>query len=343
MSIKPVIRDFFTGVLAIVGLLGAIAMMFLFGEFADTGKKFYNFTIHVNSASGLTTTSVVTLNGVKVGQVTGMSVVPPPGNGAEVKVKIYEGTRIPAAAIVAIEKGFVGDASLEFQIPAHLTAAAIAETIQPDTTFEGGDASSGFAKLASALERPLSRFSDTADRIDTLAATYTALGQRLNEMVEPRSLADVEGGKDPNIRSAIARADAAMRQISRLLDDDHIVGEARASLARANALMDEVSTLGKAWTQTATSVDAQVTKVSDSVQALTSEAAGTLRATERAATELGTTLEAVNKGQGTVGQLVNNPDLYNALRDAAQRLDRALTAVQLLVEKYRAEGIPLRF
>ena len=49
---KPVFRDFRTGITALVGLGGLILMLILFGEIADLGQKFYTFNVHVTNASG---------------------------------------------------------------------------------------------------------------------------------------------------------------------------------------------------------------------------------------------------------------------------------------------------
>lgn len=336
MKIQPVIRDFLTGAVALFGLVGTVIVLILFGEFADTGRKFYHFTLHVPSAGGLSDTSMVTLNGVRVGQVTKTSVLPPPANGAEIIVKVYDEVKIPKLVQVSIDKGFVGDASLEFRVPATAQASELSDVIQPDSVFQAGEASSTLERLASSIQKPLARFSTTAEKIEKLADTYTAVGERINELMEPRTLAEVEAGKEPNVRSTIARADKALAQATSVISDEQLVGEAKRVLSRANTVMDDISNLAKTWTSTAATVD-------KGVNTITADAAGTLQATQKAATELAAALETINKGQGTMGQLLQNPDLYNSLRDAAQRLDRALSEVQMLVEKYRAEGVPLKF
>lgn len=335
MKIQPVIRDFMTGLVALFGLVGTIIVLILFGEFADTGRKFYEFDIHATSAGGLSDTSKVTLNGVKVGQVTATSVMPPPASGAEIKVKIYEGVRIPKSAQVTIDKSFVGEASLEFQILPDTHASALSDVIEPNSVFEAGETASTLQRLAASIQKPLERFDATATKIETLAETYTEVGERIKELLEPRTLADVQGGKAPNIRSTIARADQALADASRLMNDEALVGQARAVLDRAHKTLDDISRLAADWSATAANVDSKLAGVSEQAVAM-------LRSTDKAAAELAATLEAVNQGKGTLGQLVNNPDLYNSLRDAAARLDRALVQVQLLVEKYKAEGIPLR-
>ena len=53
-------------------------------------------------------------------------------------------------------------------------------------------------------------------------------------------------------------------------------------------------------------------------------------------------LDATAKGEGTFGKLLTNPDLYDSLKDATDRLDKALAEFQLLAEKFRTEGVRLR-
>jgi hypothetical protein len=70
----------------------------------------------------------------------------------------------------------------------------------------------------------------------------------------------------------------------------------------------------------------------------------------RTADDVALTLEEVRRvtsvatdGEGTVAQLLSNPDLYNSLEDAATRLERTLVEIQLYIEKIKAEGIDVDF
>jgi uncharacterized protein YukE len=55
------------------------------------------------------------------------------------------------------------------------------------------------------------------------------------------------------------------------------------------------------------------------------------------------TFRRANQGEGTVAQLLNNPDLYRSLEDAAQRLDLVLREAQLALQKVKAEGVRIRW
>ena len=49
------------------------------------------------------------------------------------------------------------------------------------------------------------------------------------------------------------------------------------------------------------------------------------------------------EGDGTVALMLNEPDLYRSLDDAARRLEQALREVTLFIEKVKAEGLPVNF
>jgi hypothetical protein len=56
-----------------------------------------------------------------------------------------------------------------------------------------------------------------------------------------------------------------------------------------------------------------------------------------------TVMRSIADGQGTLGQLATNPDLYKSLNDAAMQLEEALRDARLLIEKFRVEGVPIQF
>src|SRR5437764_576753 len=101
---KPVIRDFVTGLTAIGSLAGLILMLMLFGELKF--DKNYTFQLHVNNAGGLSGTSAVTLNGVKVGKVSATKVSD--RGGADLTVEVRQTVGIPKVSQISIEKSFVG-------------------------------------------------------------------------------------------------------------------------------------------------------------------------------------------------------------------------------------------
>ncbi len=339
---RPIIRDFLTGITTIAGLAGLTATLMLFGELSDVGESFNKVTVKVGNAGGIGTSSPVLLHGVKIGDVTAARVAEP--RGAELILRIRTSVNLPKKAHVSLEKGLVGPSGIEFTIPDTLTPEELADLITDGFVFDGGPGAAGLTdQLTAAIQGPLARLETTAGKIDAFADTYTKLGESIREMVEPRTLADVAAGKNPNIRTTLERVDLALESAYSWMNDQQLRESITSITRRADTVLAEAESLVKTWSQAGTDVSSAVATSREDLSTLVSDARKTLATGERAADSLASILERVNKGEGSAGQLVNNPDLYNALTDAATRLDAALREFQLLAEKYRTEGLPLKF
>jgi len=351
---KPIVRDFFVGATAISGVIVLVLGMIFFGTL--NLEKTYTFKVRLTSAGGLARASRVTMNGVAIGQIDSAKILPPDIGGVELTLLVKSEIVVPRKAAVGIEKGLIGDASLDFVVPPGLTPAEIKDVITPGATFEGGSPGSLFDKLVGALEKPMERLTVTAEKIDKLADIYTAVGERINEAIEPRTIADVKSGKAPNIRSLVERIDITLADADQVLGDKNIQQQIKDIVAKADLIMSDAQSVVATIKQTAGKLDSTIdtadktikevgaatTNATTKVNAVADQAVSALRKTEDAAANLATVLETAARGEGTIGQLMQNPDLYNNLRDAAARLEKALTEFQLMVEKFKAEGIRLK-
>lgn len=343
---KGLIRDFITGATAIAGLTALAVMLILFGETKNIFNKTYEFDLRLPSAGGLRDGASITLSGVKIGQVKKATILPAPQRGVDLRLRINDGAQVPRIVDVSIDKSFVGEAVLDFSIPPTASGADLTTMIAPGELVENKAVTSLFGQLTDMVQDPLAKLSRAADRIETLAATYNdagkeiqAVAKRVNDLLEPRTTADLAAGKLPNLPSTIARVDAALLSADKWLSDEQLRTDARAMVKKGQDVLAEASTLIKTWSGSAETLQQTITKAGDKFSAtLDSIQAGAAKA-DKAADELAKLLEGINQGRGTAGQLATNPDLYNSLRDAALRLDRALTDFQGLMEKVKAEGI----
>jgi phospholipid/cholesterol/gamma-HCH transport system substrate-binding protein len=135
---------------------------------------------------------------------------------------------------------------------------------------------------------------------------FEMLARNLNELVEPPD------PDDRNIRTAVATLNEVLEQM-------------HAALARATTAIDELSGMAGRLEADADTVVARLTGVADELTLTLTEARGLIR--------------TAASGDGTVGQLLNNPDLYESLDDAAERMERTLRDLQLLLDKIRQDGL----
>lgn len=334
-------RDLFTGLTALVGVALVVAMLFLFGEFRDFGRHFYDFTIRVDNARGLTPLSAVTLNGVRVGTVEKMANAADPAQGVDLLLRVDANTSIPRDFEVFIDAGLVKSATLELAV-SRKAAGAAADPIRAGETVERR-ALGLIDQLSSRLREPFDRLTTSAGKFDALADTYTEVGKKVSDLLDPRTPADVEGGKPANIPSTIARIDGVAADAHEWLGDGETRRDAQGLVTNASGLVDRAGKAVDSWTEAARTVSARADAAGQKFDQVATDASSALRTTENAASEIQKAVAAVNEGKGTAGMLVNNPDLYLSLADAAKRFERALAEAQLMIEKFRKEGVAIQY
>jgi phospholipid/cholesterol/gamma-HCH transport system substrate-binding protein len=346
------LRDFLTGITALAALVGLIGLLIFFGEITpQLVARDYQFMLRVANAQGLDDTSPVTLNGVRVGQVKksvvgdGTSEL---ATGATLTVTVRSGVRIPKSAKVSVDKGFVGGSTLEFSTDG-LAASQLVDAIKQDDIIDGGSPQTFLDSIQNIVSGPMGQFSDTAARINALADEWTKVGQRINDLVEPRTLADVQAGKPANIPSSLARLDGAVQKAESWLGDsqlrariDELLTKADRVVAQTNELTITWTNAGKTADQTIKDVGEQAKELTQSAKDLLAKANDSLANVKTAGDDLTALIERVNQGQGTLGQLLTNQSLYQNLDAAALRLDQALKDAQQVLEKLKQEGVQLK-
>ncbi len=339
----PLLRDFLTGLFALGAVAGLGAILILFGEMSDLGTRYYRFSVVMPSAAGLGPTSPVTVNGVRVGQVLESRVAE---EGAVLLVKVRQDVRIPVDAPVSVERGLIGDSSLEFGVRAGMTRG---EPVQNGGRMVADASGSFFDRLAESIQGPLNRLTASADKFDELAETWAETGRLVNGLLRPRTPAEVDAGEPANIASVVARLDGVGASAEAWLRDESLRSGVKDTIARAGSVLADMQTFLEAWTATADSVDETAQKIGSAAEnvdaqavTLAREASAVLRRMDAAAGEFERTLMAVNAGEGTAGQLARNPDLFNSMNSAARRLETVLTELTLLVQQMKAEGVKIK-
>lgn len=340
---KPVVRDTLTGMIVTAGIAGLIAILFVTGELKSLTQDRYQFTLALDNAGGLSDTSPVTFQGVRVGKVSRVRNAPDPTQGVLVAVEVERTHAIPKAIDVELNQTFVGDVGMELTITPGTTPAEASVVIQPGETLAFRKANTLFTRLGDKVEAPLKELVSAAEGVRDFTGEYTRFGKRLNELVAPRSPQDVEAGQEPTIATLLARADSVLANADAWLADDGLRGDVRVAVGSAKEAMDTFRGLGERAGKSLDGVDKAAEAVTAQISDVSASAKITLKSIEDAANDVRQISNAINRGEGTAGQLIRNPDLYNNLNISAQRLEKALDEFRLLAEKYRKEGLPLRF
>lgn len=339
---KTFARDFLTGLTALGGLFLLAFLLMRFGETKNVTTRFHTFTLRTHSVRGLSPVAPVTMNGVAIGNVIGLVNRPDPREGVDILIKFNAKIPLRREFRPVIDQGLIGDSVLELAVAPDLPPPDERSLVRDGDLIER-EVASTFDELFGRVSGPLSSLQGTADRINTLADTYTRVGQDLQGLVAPRSPEQVDAGEEPTLRSAVARLDTALAGLNRWAGDETLREEARSLLIDARRAVSRGEESLSRFDGTLDAVQAQVNASGEEVRVVAEDLRAALRSTTAASDAVREAFAAAARGSGTVGLLLNNPDLYLSLEDAAQRLEMTLREAQLLIEKFRSEGVPIQF
>jgi len=339
------VRNFMTGLVAIIALIGLAFLLMSFGELDPLLHPRYKLTLKSDNAAGLRPGGTVEFNGVPVGVVDSVYMEQDPDFPVRIICLIDNTTRIPLDAKPFAATPLIGgSAGLQLQAPTN-GENALGHYFPTDDRAEivGPIRGGMFAQITEQLDQRMKPLSDSLEKFNRLSDTYIALGNNLNNLLQPQSEHDLATGEQPNLRTAVVRLNDALDQAREglslaksFLGDEQMRADARNSVEKAKHLIDLTTTAVEKYTKLAEALQANAEDLTKHLLPVSDSMAATLEDVRRLA-------KLASEGKGTMGLLLNNPDLYNSLNDTAIRLERTLVQIQVLVEKLKQEGVNIHF
>lgn len=337
-------RDFIVGVTALAGFAGLAIMLIMFGELAWLTRDRYDLTLVLPDAKGVSNNAIITLNGVDVGRVTTMRTFDDPRQGVSLNLAINNRVRIPRDVTITVQEALFGAATLAMKTE-HISQDE--PEAGPEAYFQPGDtfrrqAQGMLEQVAAMIDARLEGLTGAADSFRRLTDTYVRVGQSIERLVTPGQ--GPEGDRPPvNLPEMLANLDAAISGARGWLDDEQLHDDANAVMHGARETLAKLADAVDAWTRTAHTLQENADRLGAGFE---EGLRGFVEATSSlndALAEIRSIADRITRGEGTLGQLVNNPDLYRSINDAAIRLETALREAQLMIEKFRKEGVPVQF
>lgn len=326
-------RNIAVGITTIVGLVGLAAMMLLFGYVPEWLEPGYRVQVNLPYAAGLSAGSRARLSGIDVGEIEAVMLREPVGSGVVAVVKVRSDMQLPKMVAAKVEAPLLGGSPIiEFYLE-HPDGVEHGWLAQDGSAVVDGEVPSITGSLArelkSALEGPETQFQQLADDFNALSSEWQAVGKNLNQLLEPRSIDQVQQGEaEANINTVITRLDARLAEIEQVLkgvneyvNDDKLRENIRITAANARELSE--------------SLEARFDALQKRYVAVADDLSGMISKADKI-------IENAREGNGTLGKLVNDPALYNNLTDAVQRMKMTVDQMRLLIEKWKAEGVPVQ-
>jgi len=322
------------GIMVVSAMLLTIILTVLFGKFPTMFAQGKTIYIRFPSAPGVTQGTPVRKSGILIGRVEGVKFIEG-SSDVMVTVRTNPGVELYDNETARVTASLLGDAVVEFSPDpskpepqplandAQLTGIVIANPLEM------------FSKLEVDVRRSL-------DSVGTAGNEVGKLAKNVNKLLE---------GKDANrfdqvlskTEAAMDSFHSAMANLNDLVGDEKVRADLKRSLAGVPKIMEDTNKaitgmqnavvradknlenlehltgpLGQRGEQIAARLDSSVTQLDQFMQQL-------VNITERFGTN----------EQGTLGRLMNDPELYNQLLSATKNINELTVRMKPVVEDVR--------
>lgn len=284
--------------MAIVAIL-----LFIFGYSFLKGKNWFDssrtFYAIYNDVEGLSPSSPVTINGLKVGNVTAINFLDTSGRLLVTFTVDNEFPFSEESIAQVYGGGLIGGKSL---------------AILPD--YEAGKVAKSGDTLPSAIEEGLlelvnERLTPLQEKVERVITSTDSLVNSFNEVMNPATRRNLKLSIE-NLQATVASLRNSANSV------EGVLSENTPKLNSTFTNLDEMATNLKTFSDTLNEID--IKKVTNDL--------------ESTVANLEDMSEKLNSGDGTIGKLINDPQVYNNLEQATRQLDELIQDVKLNPKRY---------
>ncbi len=295
-------REIKVGIFITVFFIFLIIFLIFIGDmlviFKAPGYRVYAV---FDSALGLEKSASVRMAGIKIGMVEDISL---DGRQARVAMSILPDCQIPLGSKATLASlGVLGEKYVEI-IPSQENAFYPPEAVMdslPSVSF------------------------------DQLGSLIMSMGDEIKKAVNSVNHA-LEKDLGPNLTKALANLESLTGELDGLVKENrasvhHTVVTTNETISNINQLMEKV---GSSLQETILEINNLVRENRSGVQNNLQKLEKALGSLEETLTTLRQILEKVDQGQGTVGKLINEPELYEQTRATVEEVNKITSSVKAI-------------
>lgn len=347
-------RNLLVGMFVLVGMVALGALIILFGEAPETfAGGTFPVNVYFKELPQNLVGSQVLMNGQNIGRVDEVVFRDPadPAAGMEVRARIFRVYRIPWDSQAFLVLPAVGFGSWRFEIRPG-----------PPGRFLPDDGSRPlWGEVVGGLDTllpkdTLATLKRVATQVGDFAEALTPAAKDMHDLLEQRRPGDVDRPDSDtmgNVSTAVQRLDAVLKTANDVLGDPGNQNKLVESIDNLHAASGEA----RAATENFRRLSVDLQSLPEDVRGMTQRIEGFVDNTDVQVNRLAQIMIAdaeslgrflgrmeniahnVNQGHGTVGKLLGDEKLYEALVLTAQRLDDTLQEMQVLIRKLQREGL----
>ncbi len=324
------VMRFRVGVMMLATLIIAATLVLLIGKLPSLVEGTYTVIIDFKSAPGVGPNTPIKKHGILIGRVASVG-FNENNNGAVVTAKInatYK-NKLRTSEVAMITSGVLGDAVIEFVEP---------DEEAPDEFIQDGDRIPGEVRSS-----PL----DVISHIEgDLSVAIKSIGRTSDEIrLLTHNVNEILGANDQQFERIVDKVEQtidglrdAVGNIDELLGDKQLKGDLKRAISGFPGLLEETRETVSGLKETLSGVGPILTNVERFTRPLGErgeQLAGALDNVDKVLADLAAFSAGLNNPKGTLGQLLNNPDLYQQANSAVANLNDLTKELRPIVSDVR--------
>ena len=334
------------GLVVLIAAVTLAVLILLMGSSTGLFTKKIKIYTYFNNAEGVRSGAAVSVNGVNIGNVTDVTILP--GSKLPVKVAMKITTKYPGAvksdSVASLTTaGVLGDTFIDIN-SINKTGAPVND----GDTLPSED-KPGIQDVVKSSQTTLDNANILLGRLDTIISTIQNGQGSIGKIINDPSLFNRANDTLAKLNQIADEIQTGKGSVGKLLNNDELYNKVNGSVDRLNKLLDGIEagqgTAGKlvkdpALYNNATQTIAKANALIDDINA-GKGTLGLLAKDQAFAAKINATMDRVqamterlDNGQGTAGKLLKDPALYNDADQMLIETRNLLQAVRQNPKKY---------
>ena len=334
------VLQFRVGVLVAATIIIGIILIMIFEELPKGLGRRKTIYIHFVSAPGVEVNTPVRKSGILIGRVTKVRLED--AGGVLVTARLEADRQVFKNEMCRIATGnFLGDAMLEF-VPGQTSGESNAP-LEDGDFLEGVVSADPLRMMGDAMQV----FTDLADDLRVALTAVETAGQDVGEVARNLNVLVVNNQDQFNrivgrTEQALGKFDTTMTAVQEIVTDEELRVRVKQVLDDVPRVLSDASNLMAGLNRVADEAEQNLVFLQGLTRPLGERGEQLVASLEQRLDRLDAALvefqqfgQALNSSEGTVGQLVHNPDLYHRLNAAAANLEELTYRMQPVVDDAR--------
>jgi phospholipid/cholesterol/gamma-HCH transport system substrate-binding protein len=334
------VLQFRVGVLVVATVIIAVILVMIFEELPRGLGGRRTVYIYFPSAPGVAVNTPVRKSGILIGRVSDVRLED--SGGVLITARLDVDRVVRKSEICRIRTGnFLGDAMLEF-VPSGIEGQS--DEPLADGAFLHGDVS---RDALGVMSDAMQVFVNLADDLEVAMASVKTAGEDVGDVARNLNVLVVNnqdqfGRIMVKTETALGRFDTTMTAVQELVSDEELRVRWRQILDEVPKVLSDASNTIAGLGRVADEAEQNLIYLQGLTKPLGEQGEEIVSSLQRSLARLDSVLgevdglsRAIGQSQGSLGQFLNNPDLYQRLNNAAANLEELTFRLQPVVEDAR--------